>query len=392
MKKIVIVGAVFVVAVGGIIGYGVMNRQSDQASSSTVIKIGGVFDTSGDASSYGKAEQDGANFAIKQINANGGVKVKGKSYKFKIINKDAKTDNTETASVTSNLINNEKVSAIVGPVITSGVQAAVPVATQGKTPMISPTAGADNITIQKNGKVQPYVFRAQYKNSFMGTKMAQFATENLKAKNVVIFQDNSSDYGTGITAAFKKAYKGKVVDVESYQEGSKDFQAVLTKIKDKQFDAVVINGYYTEGGAILKQMRDMGINVPVIGPDGIGDPKTAEIAGNKNTSNVYYAAHFSVDAPATRVATPFAKAYKKSYGKEPSQFTALAYDSVRMIKAAIENENSTSKAAITKGLANLKNFEGVTGKMSIDKDHNPVKSMVMVGMTDGKESSAVVVK
>ena len=187
----------------------------------------------------------------------------------------------------------------------------------------------------------------------MGTKMAQFATETLKAKNIVIFQDNSSDYGTGITSAFKKAFKGNVVDVESYQEGTKDFQAVLTKIKDKKFDAIAINGYYTEGGAILKQMRDMGIDVPVIGPDGIGDPKTAEIAGNKNTSNVYYAAHFSVDAPATKVSAPFANAYKKAYGKYPSQFTALAYDSVRMIKAAIENENSTSKSAITKGLANL---------------------------------------
>lgn len=352
MKKIVIIGAAFIVAIGGIVAFGVVNKSS-KASTSNVIKIGGVFDTSGDASSYGKAEQDGANFAIKQINANGGVKVNGKSYKFKIINKDAKTDNTETASVTSSLINKEKVSAIVGPVITSGVQAAVPVATQGKTPMISPTAGADNITLQKNGNVQPYVFRAQYKNSFMGTKMAQFATETLKAKNIVIFQDNSSDYGTGITSAFKKAFKGNVVDVESYQEGTKDFQAVLTKIKDKKFDAIAINGYYTEGGAILKQMRDMGIDVPVIGPDGIGNPKTAEIAGNKNTSNVYYAAHFSVDAPATKVSAPFAKAYKKAYGKYPSQFTALAYDSVRMIKAAIENENSTSKSAITKGLANL---------------------------------------
>lgn len=131
MKKIVIVGAAFIVAIGGIVAFGVVNKSS-KASTSNVIKIGGVFDTSGDASSYGKAEQDGANFAIKQINANGGVKVNGKSYKFKIINKDAKTDNTETASVTSSLINKEKVSAIVGPVITSGVQAAVPVATQGK--------------------------------------------------------------------------------------------------------------------------------------------------------------------------------------------------------------------------------------------------------------------
>ena len=222
--------------------------------------------------------------------------------------------------------------------------------------------------------------------------MAQFADDQVKAKNVVIFQDNSSDYGTGITAAFKKAYKGHVVDTLSYQAGDKDFQAMLTKIKDQKFDAIVINGYYTEAGAILKQARDMGINVPVIGPDGLGDPKLAEIAGNQNTSNVYYAAHFSTQAPATDAATPFVTAYKKAYGEAPSQFTALAYDAVYMIKQAIEDEKSVDRAKITTGLAHIKNFDGVTGKMTMDAFHNPKKSIVMVGVTDGKDTTAMVVK
>ncbi|MGR8822616.1 ABC transporter substrate-binding protein [Leuconostoc citreum] len=390
MKKIIAIIVAFVVVIGGVIGIGIAKKSADK--SSTTIKIGGVFDTSGAAGAYGQAEQKGADFAVKRINAAGGVKVNGKTYKMQMVNKDSKSDNTESASVTTNLISNNKVNAIVGPVTTSAVQAAVPAATKGKTPMMSPTAGADNITVQKDGKVQPYVFRAQFKNSYLGTKMAQFTTDTVKAKDVVIFQDNSSDYGTGITNAFKKPYKGNIVETDSYQAGDKDFQAMLTKIKNKKFDAIVINGYYTEAGAILKQARDMGINVPVIGPDGLGDPKLAEIAGNQNTSNVYYAAHFSTQAPATDAATPFVTEYKKAYNQEPSQFTALAYDAVYMIKQAIEDEKSTDKMKITEGLAKIKNFNGVTGKMTMDDFHNPKKSIVMVGVTNGKDTTATVVK
>lgn len=390
MKKVIAIVAAFVVVIGAVIGIGMSKKSAEKTS--TVIKIGGVFDTSGDASAYGAAEQKGANFAVKRINAAGGIKVNGKTYTIEMVNKDSKSDNTEAASVTTSLISNNKVNAIVGPVTTAATQAAVPAATKGQTPMMSPTAGADSITVQKNGKVQPYIFRAQFKNSYLGTKMAQFADEQVKAKDVVIFQDNSSDYGTGITSAFKKAYKGHVVDTASYQAGDTDFQAMLTKIKNQKFDAIVINGYYTEAGAILKQARDMGINVPVIGPDGLGDPKLAEIAGNQNASNVYYAAHFSTQAPATDAATPFVTAYKKAYGEDPSQFTALAYDAVYMIKQAIEDEKSVDKAKITTGLSHIKNFDGVTGKMTMDAFHNPKKSIVMVGETDGKDTTATVVK
>ncbi|AEJ30202.1 MULTISPECIES: ABC transporter substrate-binding protein [Leuconostoc] len=390
MKKIIAIVVAFVVVIGGVIGFGMMKKTGNKTAN--IVKIGGVFDTSGNVSAYGQAEQKGANFAVKRINAAGGVKVNGKTYKFKMVNKDSKSDNTEAASVTTNLINNNQVNAIVGPVVTSAVQAAIPSATKGKTPVISPTAGADSITVQKNGAVQPYIFRAQFKNSYLGTKMAQFATDTIKARNVIVFQDNSSDYGTGITAAFKKAYTGNIVETDSYQAGDTDFQAILTKIKNKKFDAIIINGYYTEAGAILKQARDMGIEVPVIGPDGLGDPKLAEIAGNKNTSNVYYAAHFSTKALSTDAAKAFVKSYRKDYQQEPSQFTALSYDAVYMIKQAIEDEKSIDKAKITDGLAKIKNFEGTTGKMTMDKFHNPKKSIVMVGVQNGKDSTATVVK
>ena len=162
---------------------------------------------------------------------------------------------------------------------------------------------------------------------------------------------------------------------------------MLTKIKDKDFNVIYIPGYYTEAGLIIKQAREMGIEQPIIGADGFGDEKLIETAGASNVKNVYYTGHFSTKAPATDKVEPFVKAFEKKYSKQPSSFNALAYDSVYMIKQAIEDEGKATPEAIKKGLANLKDFEGVTGKISMDKDHNPVKPLVVLGLTDGKETS-----
>jgi branched-chain amino acid transport system substrate-binding protein len=135
----------------------------------------------------------------------------------------------------------------------------------------------------------------------------------------------------------------------------------------------------------------MGINTPIIGPDGFGDDSLVKIAGAKNVSKVYYTGAFSTKAASTAKVDDFVKAYKAKYKTEPSAFNALGYDAVYMIKQAIEDEKSADSSAIVKGLASLKDFEGVSGKITIDKDHNPVKSAVVIGLTDGKETSAEVV-
>jgi branched-chain amino acid transport system substrate-binding protein len=117
------------------------------------------------------------------------------------------------------------------------------------------------------------VFRACFNNDLQGETAAHFADNTLKAKNVAILQDNSSDYGTGLASAFKKAFKGSVVSKQSFAEGDKDFNALLTNIKSKNIDAIYVPGYYSEVGLIIKQARQAGINVPIIGSDGMADPK-----------------------------------------------------------------------------------------------------------------------
>ncbi|WP_297075830.1 ABC transporter substrate-binding protein [uncultured Enterococcus sp.] len=355
--------------------------------SGDTIKIGANLELSGDVAGYGTQEKEGIELAVDQINKDGGILGK----KVELIVKDNKSDNNEAATVAANLATNDKVVAIIGPATSGATKAATPNITKAKVPMITPSGTDDSVTMT-NGKVQPYVFRSSFQDSFQGKVLAEFAQKNLDAKKVAILGDNSSDYAIGLTKAFKETYKGDVVLEENFTKGDKDFQAVLTKLKNTDFDVLYIPGYYEEAGLIIKQARELGIEQPILGADGFGDEKMIELAGAKNVTNVYYTGHFSTLAPANDTVQPFIDAFKEKYGKEPSTFNALAYDAMNMVKKAIEDEKSADSEAITKGLANLKDFVGVTGNITVDKDHNPEKSVVVIEYKDGKESSAVTVE
>lgn len=347
------------------------------------IKIGVNLELSGGVAAYGNAEKNGVELAVEQINADGGILGK----KVKLVVKDNKSDNNEAATVAANLVTNDKVVAVVGPATSGAMKTVIPNMTKAKVPVITPSATDDSVTLQGK-KVQDYVFRSCFQDSFQGIILAKYATENLKADKVAILADNSSDYAIGLTKAFKSEYKGDIVFEENFTQDDKDFQAILTKLKGKDFDAIYVPGYYTQAGLIIKQARELGIDKPIIGADGFGDEKMVQTAGAANVNNVFYSAHFSTQAPANDKVQPFIDAYRKKYNEEPSAFNALAYDSVYMIKQAIEDQKSADSAAITKGLANLKDFEGVTGSITMDKNHNPEKSLVVLGLTGGKETSA----
>lgn len=363
------------------------NSASNNDKDSKTVKLGVNMELSGAAAAYGGAEKEGIDLAVDQINKDGGVLGK----KIQVVSKDNKSDNNEAASVAANLTTKDQVAAIVGPATSGATKAVLPNITKAQVPTVTPSGTDDAITKQK-GKVQPYIFRSCFQDSFQGVVLAKYAEDNMKASKAVILGDNSSDYAIGLAKAFKKTYKGEVVDEENFTAGDKDFQATLTKIKNKDFDVLFIPGYYTEAGLIIKQAREMGIDKPIIGADGFGDEKLVDTAGASNVSNVFYTGHFSTKAPATDKVEPFIKAFKEKYNQEPSSFNALGYDAVYMIKQAIEDQKSASPAAITKGLANLKDFVGVTGEMTMDKNHNPEKSAVVLGLTDGKETSAETVK
>ncbi|WEV37158.1 ABC transporter substrate-binding protein [Lactobacillus sp. ESL0677] len=353
------------------------------------VKIGVNMELSGTAAGYGNAQKQGIQLAADQINDAGGINVNGHKKKIKLIIRDNKTTIATSASVAAQLTTKDKVAAIVGPATTNAGTAEIPNLTKASVPSVSPSATDPGYTLQKNGKVQPFVFRACFQNNFQGRSAARFAENKLKAQRVAVYADNSSDYGTGLAKAFKQTFKGKIVDSQTYSEGDKDFNAVLTSFKGKKIDAIYVPGYYTEVGLIVKQARQMGIKVPIIGSDGMADPKLAQIAGAKNATNVYYTTPFSVHVAAKNpTAVKFMNAYKARYHTTAPTFSALAYDSVYMVKKAIEDEKSDDSVKIAAGLAKIKDFDGVTGKITVNKTHDPEMPIAIEQMTNGKVSNS----
>jgi branched-chain amino acid transport system substrate-binding protein len=368
------------------------SKKGNSASGSTM-KVGVNLELSGAAAGYGQQMKQGIQLAVSEINAKGGVKVDGKKYKISAVYRDNKSTTSGSASVSAQLANNDKVSAIVGPATTNDATAAIPNITKAAVAQVSPAATDPGYTIDKNGKVQPYAFRACFENNFQGGTAARFANNTLKAKKVAIIADNSTDYGTGLAKAFKKEFSGKVVSTQYFQEGDKDFNAILTSIKNKGFDAIYAPGYYSEIGLIVKQARQMGIKTPIVGSDGMADPKLAKIAGASNATDVYYTTPFSTLTAATdKTVKNFMSAFKKKFHTDAPTFSALAYDSMYMVAKAAEDGKSTNSADIAKAMAKIKNMKGATGTMTIDAKHNPQKSIAIEQMTDGKVVKAYSVK
>ena len=350
-------------------------------------KLGYDLELSGGVAAYGNAGKNGANLAVDEINKAGGINGK----QITVISKDNKSDNAEAATVVSNLINNDKVNAVIGSMTSGAVKSMTPNVTKGAVPLVTPAGTDDTLTVT-NGKVNDYIFRSTFQDSYQGKVLANYTTNELKAKKVVLYYDNSSDYAKGIAKSFEKTYTGKIVDKVSFQSGDKDFQATLSKIKSEDYDAIVMPGYYNETGLITKQARELGIEQPIHGGDGFADPTFITLAGDAAATNVYYVSGYSAKALANETTTKFIAAYQAKYKSEPSMFDALAYDAVYMVKQAAEDTKAKTSVDVKDGLAKLKGFKGATGDITVDKDHNPVKDAVVVKLENGKEASATLVK
>ena len=218
--------------------------------------------------------------------------------------------------------------------------------------------------------------------------MANFATRSLKAKTAAIYIDNSSDYAKGLAEFFEETFVkngGKIVAKEAYLQKDTDFKATLTKIKGQNPDVLFVPGYYQEVGLIARQAREMGMKLPMLGGDGWDSAKLAEIATPAAINNGFFSNHYSPDEKSAAVTT-FVEAYKKEYNSVPDAFAALSYDATTMIIEAMKKANSADPVKIKDELAKTKNFAAVSGSITFNETHDPVKSAVIIEMKDGKQT------
>jgi branched-chain amino acid transport system substrate-binding protein len=357
------------------------SSKTSSAGKSDVIKIGLNYELSGGVATYGQSLTEGIELAVQEINKNGGVLGK----QIELVKVDNKSDNAEAANVSTRLATRDKVVAILGPATSGNTKAASPAAMQNKVPLISASATADDVTVDSNGKVRDYIFKTCFSDSFQGVAMANFAFKDLGLKNAAVLVDSASDYSKGLVKSFKETYTslgGQVVTEEAYATKDTDFKAVLTNIKGKNPDILFVPGYYEEVGLIVKQARELGLNVPVLGGDGYDSPKLAEIAGKAALNKVYYTNHYSSEDTSAEV-TKLKEAFKAKYNKAPDAFNALGYDLAYFVTDALKRAGEADPVKLKDALASTKDFKGVTGTLSIDANHNPVKAVTILEVKDG---------
>ncbi len=355
------------------------------SSASKDIKIGVVDELTGNTASFGTAAANGAKLAFKEINAKGGVLGK----QIQIVVADNKGEPSESANAMTKVITQDKVVAVTGFTTSSNGIAASTVAEANQIPFVAAATTNPKVTVdEKTGKVKPYTFRVCFIDPFQGTVGANFALNTLKAKKVAIMVDNSSDYSKGLAQFFKDAFTkggGEIVAEEAYLQKDQDFKTILTKIKALNPDMIYLPGYYEEVGKIVKQARELDINVPFVGGDGWDSPKLPEIAGAAALNNTFFTNHYSVEDTSPQ-SKAFVDAYKNEYGQVPDAMAVLGYDAAYVLVDAIKRANSTEPAKIREALAATKGFKGAAGELTLNETHDAVKGAVIIEFKDGKQT------
>lgn len=386
MKKVASLIGLGVLALGLISGCGTSSTAGNGSSTGSggggEIKIGADLEVTGGVATFGSSVKNALTMAFDEQNKKGGVLGK----QLKLVIADNKSDAGESTSAITKLITQDKVAAVIGAVTSSDTLAASPVATDNKVPLLTPTATNAKVTVE-NGQLKPWIFRSCFLDPFQGRVAANFALNELKVKTAAVYVDQKDDYSKGLAEEFKKVFTeggGKITTTENYVGGDKDFRAVLTRIKSGNPELVFVPGYYNEVGLIINQARGMSMNMPFLGGDGWDSAKLAEVAGATNLNKAYFVNHMWSEDPNTK---PFVEAYKEKYGAEPDALAALGYDAAKMMISAIEKAGSADPAKIREALEQTKDFQGVTGTMTIDPaTHNPVKSAVIIQLVDGKKT------
>jgi branched-chain amino acid transport system substrate-binding protein len=348
------------------------------------LKVGVLAGLTGPAPSFGQSEKDGIMLAISEWNAKGGVL----GQKIVPIVEDGQCDAAASVNAANKVITQDGVKFIIGETCSGSTIPVTEIANADKIVLMAATATSQYVTVDsKSGKTKDYIFRVCYIDPFQGGILGQFAATRLKAKNAFILYDQGNDYTIGLANSFEAKFTaagGKIVGKETYTKTDTDFSAILAKVKTAKPDVVVLPDYYNIVNLVMKQAREKGITAPFVGGDGWDSPDLDK----KVADGGYYTNHYSADDPRADVQNflkAFGKAYKDDKGnaKTPDSFAVLGYDAANLLFSGIKAAGSTDPDKVKAALEAIK-FTGVTGKLTMDAAHNPVKSLTILKIKGGK--------
>jgi branched-chain amino acid transport system substrate-binding protein len=343
------------------------------------IKIGNAYNLTGSMSSLDVPASNGAKLAAKEINAAGGVLGR----QLELVEYDGKTDPATITNIASQLIDSDKVAAIGGFTDSDSALALGPIAQKAGVPFV--TAGATSPLLPT--QIGDYMFLAPFGDNVQAAVGAEFSLKNLKAKTSYLLIDKGSEYTVLLGKFFKDAYLkggGKISLEDTYKSGDKSFAAQITKLKALKTKPAMlfVSALPDDIGTLVKQMRQAGINQPIVGGDGYDTPLLVQVGGAA-ANNVYFTTHALIDekggsAPVKK----FIAGYKKEFGKLPDNaFAALGYDTVYLIADAIKRAGATDGKKIRDALAATKGLKTVTGTITYAPGVRvPAKGVTVIGV------------
>jgi branched-chain amino acid transport system substrate-binding protein len=354
-----------------------------------VIKIGINAPMTGDIPKVGEGTKFAAQMWLEDIKAAGGLEVGGKKYPVQLVIEDNESKAESAVKVNTKMITEDEVLVIVGPQASKQAIPAGEVANNYKTPMISPWSTNPDTT-----KDRPYVFRGCFLDPFQGPVLANFIKEEFGFTKAAVLYDVASDYPKGLAEFFKDAWEklngaGSVVAFESFTTKDADFSSQLTKIIKSGAEVLFTPQYYNEVALIVQQAHELGWNKPIVGSDSWGSAETVELCG-KDCYGLFFSTHYAA-AGAKGATKAFIDRYNKKYGYVPDDVGALTWDALGIVQTAIQSMGKITgniekdRKSVRDAMAKVKEFNGITGKMTFTEDGDPIKCAVIVKISDKGE-------
>lgn len=348
------------------------------------LKIAILAPLSGPVPTFGEMTRDGALLAIEEWNAKGGVL----GMTIVPIVEDSQCTPDPAVNAANKVINQDGVHYIIGEVCSKASIPISEIANPAKVIQMSPTSTNPSVTVDQNGVTKNYIYRACFIDPFQGLVGAKFAHENLGFRKAFVMVDQANDYVKGLAENFKTSFTalgGEIVGEASYTANDTDFSAILAQIDEADPDIVYLPDYYNIVNLVTAQAKDKGMNVPFMGGDGwdSADLNLEAAAGG------YFTNHYSPDSQAP-LAVAFRAAFEAKYGKTPDALAALAYDATNLLLAAIDAAGADDTDKVVAALNEI-SFDAVSGTITFDDQHNPIKSATILKVTtDGVKFETVV--
>ena len=362
---------------------------SCNATEPEIIKIGINAPLTGDIPKVGEGTKFVAQMWLEDVNAAGGIEIGGKKYEVELIIEDNQSKAESAVKVITKLISEDEVLAVVGPQSSKQAVPAGGKANELGTLMFSPWSTNPNTT-----KNRPYVFRGCFLDPFQGPLLAKFAKEEYGLTKAAVLYDVSSDYPKGLAEFFKAAWEelngtGSVLAYESFTGKDADFSAQLTKIINSGAEFIFLPQYYNEVALIVQQAHQLGWDKPIVGSDSWGSAETVKLCG-KDCHGLFFSTHYAA-AGAKGATKTFIDRYEKEHGHVPDDVAALTWDAMRIVQRAIEGAGvitgdiKIDREAVRNALVTIKDFDGITGRMTFTEDGDPIKCAVIVRISDAGE-------